>query len=157
MTKNNALEMTFFDYDIINVPDSDNLAARSTGKNEKGIFILFQNQQDDREELELFLEKVLAAVQLNIQKDTTLLAITNPSDIRFVGLRQRFSFQHFICFGISPQELGIQFETKPYQALRHDGITFVFADDLQKIYEERQQGGKQMSGELWRVLKSMFL
>lgn len=151
------MDATFFDFDIINVPDSSQLTARTIGKNEKGIFILFQDNQDNREELALFLEKILAAVQLNAQKDTLIMEITAAATISFIGLRQRFNFRYFICFGINPKQLGVQFETKPYQAIRHDGITFIFADDLQKIYEERQQGGKQMSGELWRVLKTMFL
>lgn len=150
------MDFNFFDFDILDVPENNNQAGRLSGDNAKEILIVFQNMQDN-EELLPFLEKILAAVQLNAQKDTLVLEITTQEKFSFLDLRQRLAFQHFIAFGIEPQTMGIHYENTLYQPVRYDNCTFLFADDLQKIFEERQQGGKRMSGELWKVLKSLFL
>jgi len=34
--------------------------------------------------------------------------------------------------------------------------TFVLADSIADIFEERQAGGKEKSGQLWRTLKACF-
>lgn len=150
------MDSKFFDFDILDLPENDNLTGRLSGENAKGILIVFQNAQNN-EELLPFLEKILVAVQLNAPKDTLVLEITAQEKFSFLGLSQKLGFQYFISFGIEPERMGLYYENTLYQPLQYDNCTFLFADDLQKIFEERQQGGKRMSGELWKVLKSLFL
>ncbi len=156
MTKNKALDFHFLDFRVVDIPESTDFAGRLTGKNAKEILIVFQSQ-NNHEELFSFLEKVLTAAQLNIHTDTLILKITEQEKLSFVYLQKKNTFKYFISFGIAPQRLGIGFETPLYHPVSYEGITLFFADDLQLIYEERQQGGKRMSGELWRVLKSLFI
>lgn len=150
------MDANFFDFVIVDVPENDDLTRRLSGENAKGVLIVFQNPRNNVELLP-FLEKILATVQLNAQKDTFILEITDQEKFSFLDFRQKLAFQYFIAFGIAPERMGIHYESDLYQPIRYNDCTFLFADDLQKILEERQQGGKRMSGELWRVLKALFL
>lgn len=146
----------YFDLEIILFEDAAEVAARCVGENTKQTFIVFQ--QDERvEELLQFLTKILAAVQLDLQKDVKLLAVEPQEQFSFIQLSKIFEIQKLLSFGISPNRMGINFQTIPYTISKHENRSFIFADDLKKILEERQQGGKRMSGELWKALKALFL
>lgn len=153
-TKNN-LEPTFLDFDLLDVPERDSANAQMRGQNQKKILIVFPCAESN-EELEAFLGKIFAAVQLDIKKDATLLKLTAHQRFSFIGANQARDFEKVIAFGIDAARMGVQFATPHYQPVQHEGITFLFADDLEAIFAERQAGGKQMSGALWAALKDIF-
>lgn len=145
----------FIDFAILNVPEKDHLADQLRGQNQQHVLVVFHDT-DENEELAVFLGKIFAAVQIDLHKDTILLKLTSFERFSFAGLRQMQDIQTVILFGIHPEQLGVQFVTPPYHPIRHENITFLFADDLQAIFAERQAGGKQMSGALWKALKDLF-
>ena len=152
--KNNP-EPTFLDFDLLDVPERDSVSAQLRGQNQKKILIVFPCDES-KEELEAFLGKIFAAVQLDIKKDAILLKLTVRQRFSFIGVNQAHDFDKVIAFGIDAARMGVQFATPRYQPVQHEGITFLFADDLEAIFEERQAGGKQMSGALWAALKEIF-
>jgi len=149
------VNIPLFDLEIIDFSEAETIAARCTGENAKTVLVIFQTTEN-QEELKAFLGKVLSAVQLDFEKDTLSLAVEKEEKFSFIQLCQSFDIQILIAFGIAPQHLGLHFRTSPYDLIRHDQRNYVFVDDLQLIYEERQQGGKQMSGKLWHTLQSLF-
>lgn len=149
------LEPEFLDFAIINVPESGDLSDQLYGQNRRNVLVVFQCDANN-EELEDFLGKILAAVQLDLKKDTALLKLTANQRFSFSGLRRTYDFKTVIAFGISAGRMGVQFTTPLYQPVQHEGTTFLFSDDLEKIYEERQAGGKKMSAALWKALKEIF-
>ncbi len=155
-TKNDFLSAGFLDFPLIDVPARQDWASRLGGQRARNVLLVFQRKPDD-EVLVGFLEKVLAAVKLDVQKDVCLLPITYSEQFCFVHLRQSADFQYFIAFGIAPERMGLTLQASLYQPFMIEGTHFLFADDLQQIYEERQAGGKQMSSKLWQALKNLFL
>lgn len=142
--------------DIIDVLDNEVVAQRCTGTNEKKILIVFQTGENEAA-MRAFLAKMLAAAQLDLEKDVCTLSIMPFEKISFSRLRHQFDIQTCLAFGIPPEHLGIYMQIKPYELLEYNALRFVFVDDLQAVFEERQQGGKQMSGALWKVLQMLFL
>jgi hypothetical protein len=149
------LESEFLDFHVINVPESESLSDQLRGQNQRNVLVVFQCDTNN-EELEAFLGKILAAVQLDLTKDTTLLKLTANQRFSFTGLHRAHDLKTVIAFGIAAERMGVQFATPLYQPIRHEGVTFLFSDDLEKIYEERQAGGKKMSASLWKALKEIF-
>ncbi len=151
----NNLQPTFLDFDLLDVPERDSVSAQMRGQNQKNVLIVFPCDES-KEELEAFLGKIFAAVQLDIKKDTIILNLTDRQRFSFIGTNQAQNFKTVIAFGIDAARMGVQFATPPYLPVQHEGTTFLFADDLEAIFEERQAGGKQMSGALWAALKEIF-
>lgn len=150
------MEALFLDFELIDITDAAEMLERCEGQNMRKTLIIFQTKAAV-EELRSFLGKVLAAAQLDLSQDTLTLAIMPNEKFSFNNLCQYFDIQSLIAFGVKPESLGIHFQMAPYELLHHEGRHYVFVDDLQAIYEERQQGGKRMSGELWKILKTLFL
>lgn len=150
------MEIPFLNFDLIDFADSATIINRCKGRNEQKTLVVFQTSETE-EELLAFLEKVLAAAQLDLATDILSLILTPGEKFSFIDLCHFFDIQSLLVFGIKPEQLGIHFQIVPYELLRYEGRNYVFLDDLQLIYDERQQGGKRMSGELWKVLKTLFL
>lgn len=146
----------FFDFPVVHVPDPVQWRPRLSGQNAQQVLIVFQHT-GEAVALTTFLEKVLAAAKLDIQKDTFILTIAPEEAPSFIQLKQQIDFQYFITFGIEPLRMGLAVAAPLYRPFVLDNVQLLFADDLQKIQAEREQGGKQMSGELWRALKTLFL
>ena len=126
------------------------------GENQKGLLLITESQGKE-EELQSFLGKILGAVKFELQKDAYLLPLNPEENIHFDQLRKDLDISHVISFGIPPHQLGLNFRPAKYQPLTLGKFTFLFADPLTKIFEERQKGGKQMAGSLWQALKTLFL
>lgn len=150
------MEIDIFGLEIVDIAETSAIAARCTGHHAKKVLIVFQATTNE-DELRVFLAKVLAAAQLNLEQDVSLLIIKLGEKISFIQMCQMFDIQTLIVFGIPPAHLGIHLQVIPYTIIQHENHRYVFVDDLQQIFEERQQGGKRLSGELWQVLKALFL
>ena len=110
----------------------------------------------DREMLETFLSNVLKAVQLDIEKDITLISLTPGETFSLSRLRKHLPVKKAIVFGPAPSAIGLQCPEQRYQLLSFRGMTCLFADELERIHQERQQGGKRLSTALWQSLKALF-
>jgi hypothetical protein len=150
------LKTSFFDFTLVGVPkELSGSDFTLSGQNEKHILILV-DWGNDQETLEPFLEKILAAVDLQLKIDTHVLSTTAGKTPGFALLRQKYNIKYVLMFGGSPSQLGLQFVLPRYTPTSLQTCTFLYSDSLKDIYEERQQGGKQKSGALWQCLKSIF-
>lgn len=148
---------SFFDFKIFPIQDAKSILENGKGAGQKGTIVVIQANQEINE-LEAFLEKMLRAVQLDLHQDTTLLNLTTSDTFSFSELsKYQNNIKKCIVFGVSPKRLGLQFILPKYKVLQHGTIQYLFADDIQAIYTERQAGGKKMSGTLWKALQTMFI
>ena len=146
----------FKDFKIFAVPETNKLLKRLKGDNQSGVLIVWESVEES-EEIEAFLAKILSAVQLDLKRDSSLIQLHPNEKMRFTQVKDKLSSKYLISFGIQPGRLGLHFENQPYQFIQHQDVTYLFADNLMEIYEERQAGGKQKSGALWKALQAIFL
>lgn len=146
----------FFDFDLFVVPERTQNTKTLQGKGERGIFIVYE-PNEELIELPGFLSKVLQAVKIDMDKDIYLLPLGPGSSFSFSALCGEKEINHIISFGIPAKRLGLHFNYQLYSPHGFNNRTFLFVDPLQAIFEERQAGGKRMSGALWKVLKTLFL
>ena len=99
-----------------------------------------------------FLAKVLAAVNLNLEKDTLFAAIPAPEPVNFSTDLKRKQPEYVIVFGLQPSQLGLTIETPLYRPVAFYGVTWLFADALSELEPD-----KNRKGQLWLALKQMFL
>jgi hypothetical protein len=149
------LKQLFKDTNIFSLPETGKQHLDLLGNNQKAVLVVLRVKEWNQE-LHTFLGKILGAVQLNLDEDTHCLNITNHPTISFSQLNQKQPYRQVICFGLKPEELGVNIHAQMYQPFVLSDVHWLFANDLQAIYEERQAGKKQMAGALWKALKDMF-
>lgn len=150
------MNSSFNDFQLFAVPERDKALKDKKGDNEKELVIVWESAEESAE-MEAFLAKVLSAIQFKLNKDSLLVRLTPGENISSISLRQKHSVRFLISFGLAPRRLGLHFEHQLYQSFQHQGITYLFVDDLKVIFNERQEGGKQKSSALWKALKYIFL
>lgn len=149
------MNTSFFDYKVFVPGESAEQQQKLLGKHAKGLLLLFVTHEQQAELLD-FLKKILSAVQFDLEEDTAYLDINATAAVNVASLAGINSSKMVICFGFALPQLGFHFEIPNYYPFKHQGVTYLFVDDLLAIYEERQAGGKKLSGALWKCLQEMF-
>ncbi len=121
------------------------------GRFAKGIWVLALAEPAHPDNTD-FLKKVLAAAQLDLERDTLFAEIpeAQPLDMA-AGLRIKPA-AHILVFGVLPQQLGLHIQPPFFQPFTFYGATWLFADALSVLAPD-----KTKKGLLWTALKSMFL
>jgi len=150
-TKNNLIDFPIFQVPEYQIPDN----FLRGGNQKKAMVILSSNE--DTEDLNTFLAKILSAVKLDFQKDILLLSIPADEQIHLNTIARQENIITVIAFGIPPKQLGIHLSSTFYQTTSIGSLNLLFAHSLGEIHTERQQGGKQKAGALWRALQRLFV
>ncbi len=119
--------------------------------------MLFESDPADAEALSGFLDKVLQAVKIDRMADAKTVVITPKQSISLTRLECFAQCRYLIFFGATPRQLGLNLQLTDYQPTEFTGRQLLRADALSAIMQERQDGGKAMSGKLWKALQSLFL
>lgn len=149
------MNTSFLDYKVFVPGESTEQAQQLKGAHAKGLFLLFAHHEQETELLD-FLKKILSAVQFDLDLDTAYLGCNASEPINVASLAGINASKTVICFGFSLPQLGFHFEIPKYYPFQHQGVTYLFVDELWAIYEERQAGGKKLSGALWKCLQELF-
>lgn len=99
-----------------------------------------------------FLVKILAAAQVNPEKDTLWTSV--PVNIS-VGLTPTMKLkqpEHILVFGLTPQMLGLQVDIPLYKPTDFYGATWLFSEALSVLEPD-----KSRKGLLWKALQQLFL
>ncbi len=128
--------------------ESAAILEQCQGKNQKEIFLLYP--KEDTEELP-FLKKVLQSVQLDFDQDVLSLQGSASTTFSITDLYQNTSITKILVFGFVPTQIGLQLNLSKYQAYPINTRTYLFADPLSAIADN-----KNLKGQLWKGLQSMF-
>lgn len=99
-----------------------------------------------------FLDKVLAAANLNLEKDTMFAEIPVSEPVHFSTDLKRKMPEQVLVFGLRPAQIGLNIEAPFYRPIDFYGTTWLFADALSVLEPD-----KNKKGQLWSALKQMFL
>lgn len=99
----------------------------------------------------LFLEKILKAVNLNIN-GVDLLNLHGVSDVDFPELLRGKYINHFVTFGVPFERINLDIMMDRYAPVRFEGITFLMADSLPTI-----EADQVLKKRLWGALQRIFL
>ncbi len=99
----------------------------------------------------LFLEKILKAVNLNID-GVDILNLNGARDIDFAAMVQDKHIHHFITFGVPFSRIKLDIAMDRYHPVRFFGINFLMADSLPTI-----EADQNLKRRLWGALQQVFL
>ncbi len=139
----------FFDFKIIELQDLTDLIAKLEGTIAKGVFVCYAASET---EYEAFLSKILSAINLDLKTEVLVLKETLETGFSFSQLQTQRGIKIALVFGYLPQHLGVQVNYQKYQPFIIKNCTFLFADKLAKISED-----KKLKTLLWKALQTVFL
>ena len=99
----------------------------------------------------LFLEKILKAVNLNVN-GVDLLNLNGVQEVDFAQLLRGKYVNHFITFGVPFERISLDIMMDRYAPVRFEGITFLMADSLPTI-----EADQNLKKRLWGALQRVFL
>ena len=144
------------DFPLYAVPDPDQPLVVPRGAGKRGIWVFFEPAAEDPAEIKNFLAKVFGAAKVDFEQDTYYISLTKGAPISFSQFSQAEDAKYVFIFGIEGHRIGLHFRLPAYQPVRFGSAVYLMADSIAAIYQERKDGGKAMSGKLWKALQHCF-
>jgi hypothetical protein len=136
------MEVLYFNY-----PDQ-HLLSDAKGDFAKRVLVL-TGTEGNNSLLYTFLEKVLGAVGVDLQKDALWVAIDpEQAPVSAIGLFKAKQPAHAIVFGLTPEQLGFNIQVPFYQPFEWQQAVFLWAETLQVLEPDRTK-----KTQLWQALK----
>lgn len=130
-------------------PFQANLLSEGKGNHRKGLFVA--NMGEETPANAELLSKMLQAAGYDMAEDALVCWLTTPSPFSFASLRNEAAFTHALFFGLTPAQVGLKVNIKPYEPLSLGGATYLFAASIAEI-----QANPALKRPLWEGMKSMF-
>ena len=103
----------------------------------------------------LYRQQLISAA-IDLAQQAKHICLTKEESISFSRVEGSKTAKFVFLFGVSGKRLGLHFQLHPYQPVHFGTTSFILTDSIADIFEERQAGGKEKSGQLWRTLKACF-
>jgi len=155
MTDNISLPFPFLDFDIYQFPENEDIKKYIKGLNRKQILIIFNSSSKEEEELILYLQKILAAISIQLDEDTLYMNLPKEMKISISHLINSNGITKILLFGISPELLSLNIQIPPYAVFPFLEKKWLWADNLAEIFLERKQTNRPKAGALWTSLNIM--
>lgn len=150
MKSNFILNPDFFSTNLYIVSDEKKSDLNLRGSNQKRLIIVYRADKASLDEV--FLTKILGAVQYDLQQDTTLIELREDQNFSFQNISKSLAPQHLISLGVPPKDLGLNLTNQLYQPRTINNCCFLFTNILSEIAED-----KNKKGALWGCLQTMFV
>ena len=135
---------------LFNIPEKSILKI-AHGNFARRVFVASLSEPDFPENT-AFLEKVLKAAGMDLEKDTLFAEITEIEQYSFLPLVKEKQTEYVLVFGIPANHLGLHVNMPLYQPISFYTTTFLFADKLSTLVAD-----KNMKAKLWQSLQLLFL
>ena len=155
MTDNSSLAFPFLDFDIYQFPENEHINSLIKGLNRQQFLIIYNSTIELEEELITYLQKILAAISIQLKEDTLFLNLPKEMKISISHLINSNGITKILLFGISPELLSLNIQIPPYAVFPFLEKKWLWADNLLDIFLERQQTNRPKAGALWTALNTM--
>lgn len=140
--------------EIFLLPSSESIVNKIKGGNKKKIFILYQAPEGDNELL-AYLKKILAAVKVDLEADSLYLNLQDQS-LDFSSLNKQLNCQTILIFGPLAARCGINLQLPLYHPTPIQDLQLLYCNDLQAIFDEKNQAKRPKASALWKSLQLLF-
>lgn len=141
----------FYNFQVVPLKSTSEIEAKLSGENRKGLLVIL-SADEENEELNQFVAKVLKAAGFDVPEDVHFLKLTSSDGFSFSLLSKKNDIQSVISFGFSPKFLGLNWNLANYSPFLYENRKYLFADNLAEIQKD-----KKLKGKLWKCLQAMYL
>lgn len=132
---------------IFKAPD----APSWQGDFQNGVLALWQQETDPRA-ARSFLEKLLASVQINLERDCFYAVLSPDQPAALIDAIKAKQPKQVLVFGCEPAALGLHFDRYLYEPQFFYNTWFLFADRLSVLEPDRA-----LKTKLWTAMKQIFV
>lgn len=140
----------FYDFKVYSVLETDEVLKLLQGEGAAGLLVISRTE-DDTTELNTLTEKILGAAGFAVHRDAYQLKTGTEKGFSLRGLQTGKDIKNVLVFGFKPAFLGLNWNLAEYRPFTRDEVNYLFADNLQKLSED-----KALKGKLWSCLQLMF-
>ena len=140
----------FSERDLIFSAPEHSILQHATGGFARRVCILLPAGPEHHERLG-FLTKILAAVRLDLDKDTLLIEIPVPQPATILPVLKEKQAEVVLVFGLSPAQIGLRTEIPLYLPQPFYGATFLFAEALAVLEPDTARKAR-----LWQAIQHLF-
>jgi len=144
------LKNTFVDYKLFVVPEAADFAESCSGPDNAWVLVV-QKADEQSERLQSFLQKIMSAVQIDLQTDALTLTVTPEKAYSFAQLAQTREISKILLFGTPLVQLGLHFDLPSYWVAEVQGRQFLAVDELDTISQDTKR-----KAALWKCLQELF-
>ena len=145
------MKNSFLDYQIFPIVEIDEFSTTLIGENAKGVLIGYIEETLD--EQRIYVEKIMAAAKLNLEKDCLILrGSAETAFLNFTQIRQGQTLKKAVLFGLKPSDIGLNITMPLYQPTLFGDCLFLFVDKPAVI-----ETSKERRVALWTCLQHLFL
>lgn len=134
---------------LFSVPESS-VATPGAGLYLKKILILIKSEPHFTGS-KVFLEKVLSAVQIDLNQDVYWWSLDSTAQFPFLAELKNRAPEQVLVFGFTPADLHLRAEISLYSPVFFYGSMFLFADSLSQLEPDRDRKTR-----LWHALKAIY-
>ena len=135
---------------LFSIPEQS-ILIKASGGFARRVFVATLSEDSEPGTID-FLEKILTAAGLKLEKDTLFVQLSETETSSILPVLKDKQAESVLVFGISPKQLGIQAQIPLYQNTPFYGANFLWADKLSAL-----QSDKALKAKLWQALQLMFL
>ncbi len=152
MKKENDISyIDFLDFEVFALPDEKPELFNEKNSANKSILVVYSNEKNDPQ-LEVLLKNILAAAELDFEKDIIFLKSTTQGKFSFNEIQEKLSVKDILFFGITPSNFGLHYEFEAFQPLVLKQVRILLVDSLEDI-----SSNVNKKKALWSCLKEMYL
>ncbi|MEI6412545.1 MAG: hypothetical protein WCR52_24345 [Bacteroidota bacterium] len=137
--------------DLIFITPERSFPEMASGGFARKVFVLVLKEPDAPGNRD-FLTKILAAAQVNLEKDTLwaeVSAMEAPAPAATFSIKHP---DHILVFGLTPEQVGLKIDAPLYRPVAFYGATWLFSEPLSVLEPD-----KNRKGLLWKALQQIFL
>jgi hypothetical protein len=147
-------ESTLLNFEIIALSAQYDENPIMRGEHERGIGVIFL--QKEGYDPYPYLEKLLSAAKIALQRDTCYLETRLEAAPAYFKLTRAYPITQLLVFGLPPEALGLHINWALHIPLSLNGITLLFAQALEVYETESRQGVSTNRAPLWHAIKQLF-
>jgi len=138
------LKTTIYKIDTKNHVSQPTLKQEGACKNE---LLIVVRESDLTAENSQTLGQILNAIKYNLE-DSCLLKLADSVDTSISLYLNKYNIKRVICFGIAPNDLGLQITAGAYRLIEMEGLKLVFSHKIADLNADKQKKIK-----LWNVIQ----
>ena len=151
MSKENDISFfDFLDFEVFALPDKKSDLLNKNNAPKANILVVYFNDKNDNE-LDVLLQKIFAAVNLEINKDIILLKTTTEEKYSFNEIQEKMSVNDLLFFGVKPSNFGLNYSIEPYHPLAINNLRILLLNSLEEISKDVNK-----KKALWSCIKEMY-
>ncbi len=147
------LNPDFFNDEIVPVTEDYKSIGKRFGQGKQKTLVMLPAGQFDSTTHKALLQKILLSVQVDMEEDVMVLALSSKIPFSLIHLAEKEKFEKIIVFGVPLSQVGLHRQILKYQIVHINQIELIYSDGFLELENDPS---RKLKLALWNSLKELF-